>query len=725
MRHGFIKVAAATPDIRVADVDYNKGQIIKQMDEAAEAGAKIIVFPELCITGYTCSDLFLQDILLNSAKKALVEIAEHTKNLDALVFVGVPIAVGGELYNVAAALNHGNILGFTTKSFLPNYGEFYEMRQFRPGPKKAEKILFGGKEIPFGPQLLFVENQMANLIVSAEICEDVWSPVPPSIEAAREGATVIVNCSASDETIGKASYREALISGQSARLISGYIYANAGEGESTTDLVFGGHNLIAENGTILAEAKRFSNGIIYTEFDVQKIANERRKNTTFTETQEHVLPRIPFGLEQTETILTRTFPSRPFVPRDDQERAKRCEEILTIQAMGLKKRLAHTHAKSAVVGISGGLDSTLALLVTAKAFDALGLERSGITAVTMPCFGTTDRTYQNACKMSLKVGATLREVRIGDAVMQHFKDIGHDPQDHSVTYENSQARERTQVLMDIANQTGGLVIGTGDMSELALGWATYNGDHMSMYGVNASVPKTLVRHLVHYYADTCEDPSLKEVLYDVLDTPVSPELLPPKDGEIAQKTEDLVGPYELHDFFLYYFLRMGYEPGKIYRIAKLSFAGEYDDETIYKWLRTFCWRFFSQQFKRSCLPDGPKVGTVALSPRGDWRMPSDACVALWIQNLEKKRENNVYKGNKRSKKGTSPNYKDYGNVPFLVLQVNEKFYNWMFLKRSPRLVPMSSLFGISTLTSSSSWMASSRAFMLRLILPSLTPMTLT
>ena len=635
MRHGFIKVAAATPDIRVADVDYNKGQIIKQMDEAAEAGAKIIVFPELCITGYTCSDLFLQDILLNSAKKALVKIAEHTKNLDALVFVGVPIAVGGELYNVAAALNHGNILGFTTKSFLPNYGEFYEMRQFRPGPKKAEKILFGGKEIPFGPQLLFVENQMANLIVSAEICEDVWSPVPPSIEAAREGATVIVNCSASDETIGKASYRESLISGQSARLISGYIYANAGEGESTTDLVFGGHNLIAENGTILAEAKRFSNGIIYTEFDVQKIANERRKNTTFTETQEHVLPRIPFGLEQTETILTRTFPSRPFVPRDDQERAKRCEEILTIQAMGLKKRLAHTHAKSAVVGISGGLDSTLALLVTAKAFDALGLERSGITAVTMPCFGTTDRTYQNACKMSLKVGATLREVRIGDAVMQHFKDIGHDPQDHSVTYENSQARERTQVLMDIANQTGGLVIGTGDMSELALGWATYNGDHMSMYGVNASVPKTLVRHLVHYYADTCEDPSLKEVLYDVLDTPVSPELLPPKDGEIAQKTEDLVGPYELHDFFLYYFLRMGYEPGKIYRIAKLSFAGEYDDETIYKWLRTFCWRFFSQQFKRSCLPDGPKVGTVALSPRGDWRMPSDACVALWIQNLEK------------------------------------------------------------------------------------------
>ena len=634
MRHGFIKVAAATPDIRVADVDYNKGQIIKQMDEAAEAGAKIIVFPELCITGYTCSDLFLQDILLNSAKKALVEIAEHTKNLDALVFVGVPIAVGGELYNVAAALNHGNILGFTTKSFLPNYGEFYEMRQFRPGPKKAEKILFGEKEIPFGPQLLFVENQMANLIVSAEICEDVWSPVPPSIEAAREGATVIVNCSASDETIGKASYREALISGQSARLISGYIYANAGEGESTTDLVFGGHNLIAENGTILAEAKRFLNGIIYTEFDVQKIANERRKNTTFTETQEHVLPRIPFGLEQTETILTRTFPSRPFVPRDDQERAKRCEEILTIQAMGLKKRLAHTHAKSAVVGISGGLDSTLALLVTAKAFDAMGLERSGITAVTMPCFGTTDRTYQNACKMSLKVGATLREVRIGDAVMQHFKDIGHDPQDHSVTYENSQARERTQVLMDIANQTGGLVIGTGDMSELALGWATYNGDHMSMYGVNASVPKTLVRHLVHYYADTCGNKELSTVLYDVLDTPVSPELLPPENGKIAQKTEDIVGPYELHDFYLYYVMRFGFAPAKIYRLAQVAFEGQYDNAVILKWLKTFYRRFFSQQFKRSCLPDGPKVGTVAVSPRGDLRMPSDASVRIWMDEIE-------------------------------------------------------------------------------------------
>ena len=635
MKQGFVKVAAVTPDIRVADVEFNKEQICRKMDEAAASGAKIIVFPELCVTGYTCSDLFTQDVLLDHAREVLTEIAAHTRDMDALVFVGAPLAVDGELYNVAAAMNHGKILGLTTKKFLPNYGEFYEMRQFREGPEKAREIEFDGEMVPFGPNILFTAKQMEHLIVAAEICEDVWSPVPPSIEAVREGATVIVNCSASDETIGKATYRESLIEGQSARLIAGYIYSNAGEGESTTDLVFGGHNLIAENGTILAESKRFENGIIYSEIDVNRLMSERRKNTTFKTAKERTLTRVPFDIEITETELTRVFPSRPFVPSENRERAKRCEEILTIQAMGLKKRLEHTHAKCAVVGISGGLDSTLALLVTAKAFDALGLGRKHIISVTMPCFGTTDRTYNNACKMSLSLGAELREVPIAAAVMQHFKDIGHDPEDHSVIYENSQARERTQVIMDIANANGGMVIGTGDMSELALGWATYNGDHMSMYGVNASVPKTLVRHLVQYYADTTDDKELQEVLYDVLDTPVSPELLPPKDGEIAQKTEDLVGPYELHDFFLYYFLRMGYEPGKIYRIAKLSFAGEYDDETIYKWLRTFCWRFFSQQFKRSCLPDGPKVGTVALSPRGDWRMPSDACVALWIQNLEK------------------------------------------------------------------------------------------
>ncbi|MCI7179365.1 MAG: NAD(+) synthase [Schaedlerella sp.] len=633
MKHGFVKVAAVTPDIRVADVAYNTEKICEAIDKAAFERAKIVVFPELCITGYTCSDLFLQDILLRESRKALMKIAAYTADKEMLVFIGVPLQIDGKLYNVAAALNRGAVIGLTTKTFLPNYGEFYEMRQFTPGPDTAREILFEGEKVPFGPQLLFQASAMEDLIVSAEICEDVWSPVPPSILAAVEGATVIVNCSASTETIGKDSYRRALIKGQSARLIAGYIYANAGEGESTTDVVFGGHNIIAENGTILAEAARFHNDIIYTEFDIQRIVSERRKNTTFQTSDTRELLRIPFYIEEEKTDLTRTFPRRPFVPGDEKERARRCEEILMIQAMGLKKRLAHTRAKTAVVGISGGLDSTLALIVTAKAFDMLGRDKKGIIAVTMPCFGTTDRTYQNACRMSLQVGAALRQVPIADSVMQHFKDIGHDPEDHSVTYENGQARERTQVLMDIANKNGGLVIGTGDMSELALGWATYNGDHMSMYGVNASVPKTLVRHLVKYEADTTKDEALREVLYDVLDTPVSPELLPPKDGKIAQKTEDLVGPYELHDFFLYFLLRFGYEPSKIFRLAEETFAGEYDAETILKWLETFCRRFFSQQFKRSCLPDGPKIGTVALSPRGDWRMPSDACVAAWLKDL--------------------------------------------------------------------------------------------
>ena len=634
MKNGFVKVAAATPDIRVADVEFNTQNIINAMEEAQKNGAKIIVFPELCVTGYTCSDLFDHSVLLKASRKALLEIAENTSDKDMLVFVGAPLEVNGKLYNVAAAMNQGEILGFTTKTFLPNYGEFYEMRQFTPGPQTVREITFEGKKIPFGPQILFQAEGMEELVVAAEICEDVWSPVPPSIQAALEGATVIVNCSASDETIGKDTYRRALISGQSARLISGYIYANAGEGESTTDLVFGGHNIIAENGTILKESSRYVNEIIYSELDLQRITGERRKNTTFQPLDEETLVRVPFTVEETKTFLTRTFPKKPFVPSDEQTRAQRCEEILTIQAMGLKKRLAHTNARTAVVGISGGLDSTLALLVTARAFDMLGRDKKDIIAVTMPCFGTTDRTYQNACEMSKKVGATLIEVPIADAVNVHFRDIGHDPEDHSVTYENCQARERTQVLMDIANKTWGMVIGTGDLSELALGWATYNGDHMSMYGVNASVPKTLVRHLVKYAADDTKDEALKNVLYDVLDTPVSPELLPPKDGDIAQKTEDLVGPYELHDFFLYFMLRFGYEPSKIFRIACMTFDGEYDKETIFKWLETFCRRFFSQQFKRSCLPDGPKVGTVALSPRGDWRMPSDACVAVWMKDLE-------------------------------------------------------------------------------------------
>ncbi len=634
MKNGFVKVAAATPDIRVADVEFNTQNIINVMEEAQKNGAKILVFPELCVTGYTCSDLFDHSVLLKASRKALLEIAENTSDKDMLVFVGAPLEVNGKLYNVAAAMNQGEILGFTTKTFLPNYGEFYEMRQFTPGPQTVREITFEGKKIPFGPQILFQAKGMEELVVAAEICEDVWSPIPPSIQAALEGATVIVNCSASDETIGKDTYRRALISGQSARLISGYIYANAGEGESTTDLVFGGHNIIAENGTILKESSRYVNEIIYSEIDLQRITGERRKNTTFQPLDEETLVRVPFTIEETKTFLTRTFPKKPFVPSDEQTRAQRCEEILTIQAMGLKKRLAHTNARTAVVGISGGLDSTLALLVTARAFDMLGRDKKDIIAVTMPCFGTTDRTYQNACEMSKKVGATLIEVPIADAVNVHFRDIGHDPEDHSVTYENCQARERTQVLMDIANKTWGMVIGTGDLSELALGWATYNGDHMSMYGVNASVPKTLVRHLVKYAADDTTDEALKNVLYDVLDTPVSPELLPPKDGDIAQKTEDLVGPYELHDFFLYFMLRFGYEPSKIFRIACMTFDGEYDKEIIFKWLETFCRRFFSQQFKRSCLPDGPKVGTVALSPRGDWRMPSDACVAVWMRDLE-------------------------------------------------------------------------------------------
>lgn len=634
MKNGFVKVAAATPDIRVADVEFNTQNIINAMEEAQKNGAKILVFPELCVTGYTCSDLFDHSVLLKASRKALLEIAENTNDKDMLVFVGAPLEVNGKLYNVAAAMNQGEIIGFTTKTFLPNYGEFYEMRQFTPGPQTVREITFEGKKIPFGPQILFQAEGMEELVVAAEICEDVWSPIPPSIQAALEGATVIVNCSASDETIGKDTYRRALISGQSARLISGYIYANAGEGESTTDLVFGGHNIIAENGTILKESSRYVNEIIYSEIDLQRITGERRKNTTFQPLDEETLVRVPFTVEETKTFLTRTFPKKPFVPSDEQTRAQRCEEILTIQAMGLKKRLAHTNARTAVVGISGGLDSTLALLVTARAFDMLGRDKKDIIAVTMPCFGTTDRTYQNACEMSKKVGATLIEVPIADAVNVHFRDIGHDPEDHSVTYENCQARERTQVLMDIANKTWGMVIGTGDLSELALGWATYNGDHMSMYGVNASVPKTLVRHLVKCAADDTKDEALKNVLYDVLDTPVSPELLPPKDGDIAQKTEDLVGPYELHDFFLYFMLRFGYEPSKIFRIACMTFDGEYDKETIFKWLETFCRRFFSQQFKRSCLPDGPKVGTVALSPRGDWRMPSDACVAVWMKDLE-------------------------------------------------------------------------------------------
>ena len=634
MREGFVKVAAVTPEIRVADCGFNTGQICKGMKAAFAEGAKIIVFPELCVTGYTCGDLFWQDKLVTEAKHELYHIIRQSAGHDGLVFVGLPWEKDGKLYNVAAVISDGRLLGLVPKRYLPNYNEFYEARHFAPGNEKVEWVKFEGKPVPFGMNLLFCADMPRGLCVAAEICEDLWAANPPSVSHALAGANVIVNLSASDEVTGKYQYRESLISNQSARLLCGYIYASAGEGESTQDLVFGGHNLIAENGCILKESRRFMTGAVYTELDISRLRADRRRMTTFQPQGAEDYEKVRFALEDEETKLTRTFDPAPFVPSDEAQRAGRCEEIFMIQALGLKKRLQHTGSKCAVVGISGGLDSTLALLVMAKAYDMLGIPRSQMTAVTMPGFGTTDRTYNNACELTRRLGAELLEVSIRDAVMQHFSDIGHDPSVHDVTYENAQARERTQILMDIANQKNGMVIGTGDMSELALGWATYNGDHMSMYGVNCSVPKTLVRHLVRYYADTCEDKAISQILYDVLDTPVSPELLPPKDGEISQKTEDLVGPYELHDFFLYYLLRFGFTPSKIYRVAKLAFAGAYDDETILKWLKKFYWRFFSQQFKRSCVPDGPKVGSVALSPRGDLRMPSDACVKIWMSELE-------------------------------------------------------------------------------------------
>lgn len=635
MEHGFIKAAAVTPSGKVADTVYNGQQIISGMEEAFLKGAKIIVFPELCISGYTCEDLFFQEKLLSSCMEQLRLIISQSKGRDALLFVGLPLEYGGKLYNVAAAICNGRLLAFIPKMNIPSYGEFYETRHFYPGKGLVGCISFDGETVPVGSDILFKAEGMEGLVVGCEICEDIWVPDSPGISHAMAGADVIVNLSASSETIGKDGYRRMLVEAASAKLICGYVYCSAGEGESTQDLVFGGHNIIAENGTVLGEARRFTNEITYGDIDVDRLRTERRRMNTFGGKENGAYLWIPFSLKQEETALNRSFPSLPFVPSDAGEREKRCEEILSIQSMGLKKRLKHTNCNCVVIGVSGGLDSTLALLVTARSMDLLGIERKQIRAVTMPCFGTTDRTYENACKLAKILGASLEEVRIGEAVKTHFRDIGQNPDDHDVVYENAQARERTQVLMDIANRENGLVVGTGDMSELALGWATYNGDHMSMYGVNAGVPKTLVRHLVRYYADTCENDELQKVLLDVLDTPVSPELLPPVEGKIAQKTEDLVGPYELHDFFLYYMLRCGFPPAKIYRIARMSFAGQYEDEVILKWLKTFYRRFFSQQFKRSCLPDGPKVGSVALSPRGDLRMPSDACVGVWMQELER------------------------------------------------------------------------------------------
>lgn len=633
MRHGFVKTCAITPKIRVADTVYNGQIIMDSMEEASKAGAKLVVFPELCITGYTCGDLFWQNKLITAAKEELMKIAVKSRELDGIFFVGLPYDINGKIYNMAAAVSGGEVIGMVPKTYIPNYNEFYEARYFTSGQNLCTvEYLPDGTEVEVDTDLIFRCEDMPQLKIAVEICEDLWTPNPPSIRHAMAGANVIVNLSASDENTGKSQYRRELVSGQSARLLCGYIYASAGDGESTQDVVYSGHNIIAENGKILAESKRFTNEPVYMELDVNRLESERRRMSTFV--TEDVYTEIGFSLKIEDVELSRYIDPAPFVPGSKADRDMRCDEILMIQAMGLKKRLEHTGCQSAVIGISGGLDSTLALLVTVRAFDLLGMDHSRIAAVTMPGFGTTDRTYDNAVNLIKCLGAEFIEVDIKNAVNVHFTDIGHDSSIHDVTYENGQARERTQILMDLANKKNGMVIGTGDLSELALGWATYNGDHMSMYAVNASVPKTLVRHLVKYYADTCGDELLEKTLLDVLDTPVSPELLPPEEGKISQKTEDLVGPYELHDFFLYYMLRCGYEPLKVYRLAKIAFEGKYDDEFIMKWLKIFYRRFFAQQFKRSCLPDGPKVGSVAVSPRGDLRMPSDACGRIWLDELE-------------------------------------------------------------------------------------------
>ena len=618
MKDGFIKIAAATPEIRVADCKYNAEQIIALAKEAAEQEVKLLCLPELCVTGYTCQDLFFQPVLIKGAREACNYICEQTKTLDMALVFGAPVEQDGKLYNCAIVSCHGEIIGVVPKKYLPNYNEFYEKRHFESGNKP---MIFRCKEMP---QFTF----------GIELCEDLWSVEPPSIALAKAGATIILNCSASNEMIGKADYRRQLVCGQSGRLICAYVYSSAGEGESTQDMVFAGHNLIAENGGLLCETRLFENKMIITEADVQRLSSERRKNTTFTSETEGVQV-VEFSMPLTETKLTRCISKAPFVPTSDNDRAERCEAILAMQSNGLKKRIMHTRAQTAVIGISGGLDSCLALLVAVNAMDLLKRPRTDVVAVTMPCFGTTKRTKSNAEILCRELGVTFREIDITASVKQHFADIGHDIDNHNVVFENGQARERTKILMDVANQMNGLVIGTGDLSELALGWATYNGDHMSMYGVNASVPKTLIRHIVKFYGDTAENEALRKVLLDILDTPVSPELLPVDDGKMTQITEDLVGPYELHDFFLYYAIRWGFPPKKVYRLARYAFGDSYDKETVLKWLKTFYRRFFSQQFKRSCLPDSAKVGSVTLSPRADWRMPSDACAALWLEELEK------------------------------------------------------------------------------------------
>jgi len=631
MRDGFIKVAAGTPKIRVADCRYNAEQIFTLMREAARQGVRILVLPELCVTGSTCADLFLQDTLLNGAEDALTTVLEATRNLDMVTVLGLPLRHRGKLYNCAAVIHNGTILGIVPKSTLP----LDETRWFEPGCTADRWMTLCGQDTLFGTDILFRCASMPGLTVGVEIGEDLLTFDPPSRRLAEAGATLILNPSASCEVVGAADRRRQLICGQSARLVCGYVCAGAGEGESTTDLVFAGHNLIAENGTLLAQ-RRFSAGLTVSEIDVAKLAFERRRITTIRAGSDDCHIIAEFELSAGTTTLTRPVSASPFVPTDANERAVRCDEILRIAALGLKKRLEHTGAKSAVIGLSGGLDSTLAILTTTLAMKLLNRPMSDVIAVTMPCFGTTDRTRDNAVELATQLGCTLKRIDIGAAVEQHFRDIGQSMDNHDVTFENAQARERTQVLMDIANQHGGLVIGTGDLSELALGWATYNGDHMSMYGVNASIPKTLVRHLVsHICGDKAKtNPELSSVLADILDTPVSPELLPAVNGTISQKTEDLVGPYELHDFFLYYSVRWAFSPRKILRLAEHAFGRAYDRATILKWEKTFFRRFFAQQFKRSCLPDGPKVGSVTLSPRGGWQMPSDAVATLWLDELE-------------------------------------------------------------------------------------------
>ena len=633
MKDGFVSVACGTPKLRLADCNYNAEQTFTLMRKAEKAGAKVLVLPELGLTGYSCGDLFYQDTLLRASEEALSTVLAATRNLEVVTAVGMPLRVNNKLYNCAVIIQKGTVLGVVPKTHLPNYGEFYEKREFATAPEENGTVTLLGKSVPFGNKLVFRCANMPDLALGFEVCEDMWAPCSPAVDLTAAGATVIGNLSASNDIIGKDSYRRQLVTMQSAKLLCGYVYTGAGEGESSSDVVFGAHQMIAENGTMLAE-RRFDGGLLVSEVDVQKLCYERRRTQMFDKTP--AVWEVPFSLTLSETKLTRYVAPQPFVPEGKEDRDARCREILLIASLGLKQRLEHTGAKTAVVGLSGGLDSTLAVLITGLAMKMLDRPMTDIVAVTMPCFGTTDRTKNNAVILAERMGATLKTVDISASVRSHFKDIGHDMEDHSVTFENGQARERTQVLMDIANQTGGLVIGTGDLSELALGWCTYNGDHMSMYGVNCSIPKTLVRHLVGYLArDNAEkDQELHDVLEDILDTPVSPELLPAVQGKISQKTEDLVGPYELHDFFLYYMLRWGFSPAKIYRLAVYALGKQYSRGVILKWLKTFYRRFFTQQFKRNCVPDGPKIGSVAMSPRGDWRMPSDAKMNLWQAELD-------------------------------------------------------------------------------------------